>query len=308
MLRIKHGFSGQRLIVFPFYIIEEALNNPLVRDLVVHSMGYFPKAEGHYIDRATGCGEYILIYCTKGEGWFILNGQKHNVPENHFFILPAECPHQYGSSEHSPWYIYWAHFKGTKAELIYEQLKGVNAITLENHSRIGDRTAIFDELLNLLESGTDTSIVNYVNLTFNHLISTFLYINTYREAKYTHNKAENTFFISLATHFMIENIENKLTLKDLSKQFGYSESYIYRLFLKETQYSPINYFIHMKIQRACQLLQNKNMKINQVALKLGFDDPYYFSRIFKKIIGISPKDYKQNVKSQQNTPPFPKQE
>lgn len=65
MAKIKHGFSGQRLIVYPFYVIEQALNNPLVADLVVHSMGYFPKAESHYIDRASGCGEYLLIYCTK---------------------------------------------------------------------------------------------------------------------------------------------------------------------------------------------------------------------------------------------------
>lgn len=116
MAKIKHGFSGQRLIVYPFYVIEQALNNPLVADLVVHSMGYFPKAESHYIDRASGCGEYLLIYCTKGEGWYVLDGKRYVVPENHFFILPAEKPHQYGSSEHDPWYIYWAHFKGKKAK------------------------------------------------------------------------------------------------------------------------------------------------------------------------------------------------
>ena len=97
MAKIKHGFSGQRLIVYPFYVIEQALNNPLVADLVVHSMGYFPKAESHYIDRASGCGEYLLIYCTKGEGWYVLDGKRYVVPENHFFILPAEKPHQYGS-------------------------------------------------------------------------------------------------------------------------------------------------------------------------------------------------------------------
>ena len=86
MAKIKHGFSGQRLIVYPFYVIEQALNNPLVADLVVHSMGYFPKAESHYIDRASGCGEYLLIYCTKGEGWYVLDGKRYVVPENHFFI------------------------------------------------------------------------------------------------------------------------------------------------------------------------------------------------------------------------------
>lgn len=71
----------------------------------------------------------------------------------------------------------------------------------------------------------------------------------------------------------------------MASHFGYSESYMYRLFFKETGYAPMNYFLHMKIDRACQLLLHTNMKINQVALKLGFDDPYYFSRIFKKIVG-----------------------
>ena len=51
----------------------------------------------------------------------------------------------------------------------------------------------------------------------------------------------------------------------------------------------------LTIDRACQLLLHTNMKINQVALKLGFDDPYYFSRIFKKIVGTSPKDYRHSL-------------
>lgn len=292
MPRIKHGFAGQRLIVYPFYIVEQALKNPLVSDLVVHSMGYFPKAEGHFIDRTSGCGEYLLIYCTKGEGWFVLDNKKYIVPENHFFILPAEHPHQYGSSDQAPWSIYWAHFKGAKASYISKQLPGVIPIEMDNNSRIGDRIAFFDELLNVLESETDEATVNYVNLSFNHLMSSFLYVKTYRDAKHAQRKAENTFFISLATHYMNENIENKLTLSDLASRFGYSESYLYRLFFKETQYAPMNYFLHMKIERACQLLLNTNMKINQIALKLGFDDPYYFSRIFKKIAGSSPKAYR----------------
>ena len=155
----------------------------------------------------------------------------------------------------------------------------------------------FDELLNIMESGTEESIVNYVNLSFNHLISSFLYISTYRKAKHTKEKAENTYFISLATHFMYENIENKLTLRDLASHFGYSDSYFYRLFFKETKYAPVTYFLYLKIERACQLLKSTNLKINQIALKLAFDDPYYFSRIFKKIVGMSPKAYRESLSS-----------
>lgn len=297
MVRIRHGFTGERLIVFPFYVVEKALNNPLISDLVIHSMGYFPKAENHYIVRESGTGEYILIYCTKGEGWFILDDKKYIVPENHFFVLPADVPHQYGSSENNPWYIYWVHFKGRKSKTIFEHLRGVISIEMGNDSRISDRIAFFDELLNIMESGTEESIVNYVNLSFNHLISSFLYISTYRKAKHTKEKAENTYFISLATHFMYENIENKLTLRDLASHFGYSDSYFYRLFFKETKYAPVTYFLYLKIERACQLLKSTNLKINQIALKLAFDDPYYFSRIFKKIVGMSPKAYRESLSS-----------
>jgi transcriptional regulator GlxA family with amidase domain len=65
------------------------------------------------------------------------------------------------------------------------------------------------------------------------------------------------------------------------------------MFCKEVQFSPINYFLHLKIERAGQLLLHTNMKINQISLKLGFDDPYYFSRLFKKIKGVSPKQYRE---------------
>lgn len=294
MVKIRRGFTGQRLVVYPFYVVEQALNNPLSSDLVVHSMGYFPKAGNHYVNRESGCGEYILIYCTKGEGWFILDGKKHIVPENHFFVLPAECPHQYGSSDHDPWYIYWVHFKGRKARYISEMLQGVIPINMDHYSRIDDRITFFDELLNVMESETEESTVNYINLSFNHLISSFLYVSTYRDAKYSKRKAENTFFISLATHFMNENIEKKLTLKDMASHFGYSESYFHRLFFKETKYPPITYFLHLKIERACQLLKNTHMKVNQISLKLGFDDAYYFSRLFKKMVGVSPRVYRQS--------------
>lgn len=293
MVRIKDGFVGQRLAVYPFFIIEQALNNPLTSDLVVHSMGYFPKAAGHYINRPNGCGEYILIYCINGKGFFKLGGVQHAVCENQFFVLPAEEPHQYWADEESPWSIYWVHFKGSKAVSIFKQLNDVNQISLNDHSRMQDRIGFFDELLNIMESELKESSVDYVNMSINHLFATFLYIDEYRAAKYPVQKANYTSFISLATHYMNENIEKHLTLEDMAAHFGYSKSYFYRLFYKETGYAPITYLQNIKIKRAAELFANTSLKVNQVALKMGFDDPYYFSRLFKKVMGVAPVSYKK---------------
>jgi AraC family transcriptional regulator of arabinose operon len=296
MIRIRHSFVGQQLIVLPFNIITRSLNNPLTSDLVIHSMGFFPNAKNHYIDRPNGCGENLLIYCTKGEGWYILNNEKVIVPENHFFILPAEQPHQYGASEQSPWSIYWVHFKGSKASIISDKLKGLHYIEPSEASRKDDRIIFFEELITALQLGNDEDIINYANLSLGHLLSTFLYVQTYRDVKKGVTGKQNSFFISQATHYLNENIENQLNLKEIANHFGYSESHFCRLFMKEIHFSPASYFMQLKIERACQLLQSTNLKINQIAMKLSLEDPYYFSRIFKKIKGVSPKVYRIRTK------------
>lgn len=293
MPRIKEGFPGQRLIVMPFYKLRNALENPLVQGLVIHSMGHYPHAENHYYARAQGCNEYILIYCTQGEGWFELDNKVHRIKAHTFFILPADTPHRYGAGESSPWHIYWLHFKGDKAPAVYERLKGVHTISPDGDSRLGDRIKLFDELLNLLEGEISDENYNYANLALTHLLATFLYIAPFRKAKNIRNSAQNTYFISLATHFMNEHVDKELRLKDMAGRFGYSQSYFHRLFQRETGYSPMQYFLNLKIGRAQQLLQDTNVKINQIALRSGFEDPYYFSRCFKKFTGSSPKEYRE---------------
>ncbi|MBO4721034.1 MAG: AraC family transcriptional regulator [Prevotella sp.] len=292
MIKIKHGFTGQRLVVFPFYMIEEALQNSLTSELAIHSMGYFPNAEHHYIDRPSGTDEYILIYCIKGQGFYTLNGERQTVKANQFFILPPNVAHQYGASENHPWHIYWAHYKGSRADAVYEKLAGLQTITTSENSRMTDRKTLFDEMLNVMEGHTDSESICYVNMCFNQLLASFLYIDVYREAKFPSGKSENISFISRATHYMNENIENRLTIHDMASHMGYSESHFYRLFYEQTHYAPMTYFMHLKINHACYLISSTRLQINQIAMKLGFDDPYYFSRFFKKMTGKSPKEYR----------------
>ena len=60
--------------------------------------------------------------------------------------------------------------------------------------------------------------------------------------------------------------------------------------------SPIEYFIHLKMQKACQLLYTEDSRVKQIAALLGYDDPYYFSRLFKKYMNTSPETYRKSVR------------
>ena len=92
--------------------------------------------------------------------------------------------------------------------------------------------------------------------------------------------------------FMHENVQNNLTLSQLAAQFKYSPSHFSDMFRQEIGGSPIHYFIQLKMQKACQLLEFSELKINEISQSLGFEDPAYFSRTFSKIIGIPPSLYR----------------
>ena len=96
---------------------------------------------------------------------------------------------------------------------------------------------------------------------------------------------------------MNDNIESNLKITDFANFCGYSKSYFYRKFVKEIGYPPMDYFIRLKIDKACKLLIQTDMKVNQIAHKLGFKESQYFSRTFSHVMGFSPLEFrKQNFK------------
>jgi YesN/AraC family two-component response regulator len=93
---------------------------------------------------------------------------------------------------------------------------------------------------------------------------------------------------------MHENITKKLTLSQLSDMVGLSPTYLSRAFKERTGYSLIHFFNKLKIDKAKELIIDGDRKIKEVAKELGFGDEFYFSRLFKKIEGVSPLDFYNN--------------
>ena len=98
--------------------------------------------------------------------------------------------------------------------------------------------------------------------------------------------------------YLRKNIDKPLTLQNMADHAQLSKSHFSRLFKEQTNYTPMDYFIRLKLQRACMLLSFTQQSVQAIGLAVGYSDPYYFSRIFKKIIGTSPRAFRadpQNV-------------
>lgn len=91
--------------------------------------------------------------------------------------------------------------------------------------------------------------------------------------------------------YIIDNISRKLSLKEVADLFGYSQAYLSSLFSRLCGMSFVDYVTKEKITRAKQMMATSDAKIYSVATSLGFESPFYFSKVFKKVTGLSPSEY-----------------
>jgi len=284
MPRQKDGFQGEWSVVLPPMVVEMSKKDELVSSLFVTDIGYYPNATHHYRERKQAIDQYVLIYCVDGSGWYQLGGQEYPVTKNQFFILPAGEPHIYGANE--SWTIYWVHFGGLHAAIFAEGMQKPQRINVALNSRIRDRINIFEELLSTLHAGQGIEDLRYASSLLHHFLASMRYLGQFRRAE----GASDT--VEAAIHYMQENIENRIALQDVLSYIGYSQSHFSSLFRKRTGESPIAYFNRLKIEYACKLLKETDLRINQICFKIGIEDSFYFSRLFSKAIGMSPTKYR----------------
>ncbi len=92
--------------------------------------------------------------------------------------------------------------------------------------------------------------------------------------------------------YMTAHLDQPITISALSAMVGLSPSSFFELFRKVTNHTPLNWFIRTRIRRACELLEQTNLPIKQIADQVGYQDPLYFSRVFKSVGGIPPTEYR----------------
>ncbi|WP_212005458.1 AraC family transcriptional regulator [Chitinophaga sp. HK235] len=290
MIRKREGFQGQRAIVIPRNILlERCAADPVMKTMYITDIGYYPKAQFHYCKRLNGAPEHILIYCQEGRGSIRLKKSEYPIKAGDCFLIPREWAHAYHAHDTDPWTIYWAHFAGHTADAIVhtaiQQLNGHQTFLLHANERI----ALFDSIYQQLERGYRTENLLYANMSFWSFLASCIYPGCYHPGK--SKPGQDT--IDHAIDYMNNHLDRMLTLEQMAQSINLSISHFSWLFKHNTGYSPIEYFNHLKVQKACQYLHFTHLRIKEIAALLGIEDPYYFSRLFTKVMGLSPAQYRE---------------
>lgn len=291
--RKGRGFTGERMIEIPKEVIEKCRILPLISHLFITQMGFFPKARHHYYQRPTGMSQVILLYCTDGQGWIQVPNGRVTIQAGSVFAIAPGVPHSYGADTDNPWTIYWFHLNGSQCAAVTTTTKN-DVESAPQALRVGfseERIRLFDQIVSTFLNGYSPANLLFANLTLSYFLGSLVLPENFQPKTRVGTTATPT---EKAIQFMQDNLTKPITLDNIAQSAQLSISFFSRKFRQETGYAPIDYFNHLRIQKACQLLHFGELRINEVASQIGIDDPFYFSRLFRKQMGVSPVEYRKS--------------
>jgi AraC-like DNA-binding protein len=231
--------------------------------------------------------EFQMVYISSGEGVFSAEDKTYPVKSGSMLLLLPGMKHFYKPLYETGWHEYWVGFTGSFfTDLVKKGLLSKEHIffDLGLHDYV---LSIFTQIFDEVRAQHPLYQIKTCSLVFTLLAEL---LTSERRRQYP-NYAQQ--IVEQAKYLMEANINTEIDLQEVARLIGISTSRLNDIFKAHTSMTPYQYYIQIKIHRACRLLEQPNMTIKEAAITLGFDDQYYFSRLFKQKTGIPPSQWKQ---------------
>ena len=274
--------------------------------LVVNTVGYdelgvgdpYPTkghGDGYYFDVERGrvLDEYQLLYLVEGEGVLSTSAVKNvRLKAGDMFLVFPGVWHTYHPVEGNVWKSYWIGFQGrnTDDRMNYGFLSGDKPVYNIGYS--SDVVMLYRTAIKAAkEEGACSQqlLAGIVNNLLGLMYSLERNMKLNRRGGYVE-------MIAKARIMIREGVESKITVHEIAAELGSSYSNFRKLFKEYTGMSPALYQQNLRLQRAKELLSSTDMSIKEIAYRLNFDSPDYFSSKFKAKVGCKPSEYRTGMK------------
>lgn len=247
----------------------------------------------YVIDRPNGMKGYIINFTSKGEGTLFSGENAFHVKAGDLLLFPPSATHYYHRKEDSSaWFHRWIYFRPRAFwnEWLTWQ-KQHNGVFVTSNLEPQSCTHIENLFIDI--EYTAKSDLPYRNdLSINLLEQLLIRCKTLQPN--VMNKALDPRIIQ-AIHYMTQNLNQNFTLEDVAADIYLSPSRLGHLFRDEMKMTMTQWRDDQRISRAKQLLVTTNYSISHIGRIIGYSDPLYFSRVFKRLSGVSPKQYRENI-------------
>lgn len=260
------------------------------QDFYVHCCGHYKliTRQEFITTRIHGLNNYQLLYLAKGSAKFRINQEMLTVKAGECVLYyPGEEQHYSYHLEDQP-DVYWIHFS-YHDKYDFGKVSGFHESNIYHVGTDSSYVFLFNQIIQELQLKT-YSYQEVASLQLQELLLKMM--RNYRTQgipgfkKLYNNQVENAILI-----FHLKYDEN-FSIRDYVKDHKLNYSRFIDNFTKTTGVSPRQYIIQTRMQKAMELLNSTPLSIQDISGMIGYDNPLYFSRLFKKIIGMSPSEYR----------------
>jgi len=254
--------------------------------LSVYNAGYEQCQSNHSWGPALR-DHYLIHFVVSGSGTLRCNQQEYKIHAGELFITYPAQVSAYQADSEDPWQYNWVGFNGTDARRL---VKMTGFSRQQPVLRSDDAELTGNLLRRIADAGDNTAaadaeMAGCLYLFLAHLI---------RMNQNTSTANPRQTYVTGALRYIQYNYANDIGVNDIAHYVGISRSQLYRAFLQDFGVSPHTYLQTYRINEACSLLHDPTYSVAEVAGSVGFNDPLYFSRVFKSIKGTTPSAYQKN--------------
>lgn len=231
---------------------------------------------------------FLCFVVLSGEGELSYDGQNYQLHSGDCVFIDCRKAYSHSTSDNL-WSLQWCHFYAPSLPAVYEKYKERGGRPLFHPENIDLFTGLLSDLYNL------AAMSDYIrDMRINEKLGTLLTLlmeqSWHPECMTVSRKRME--LIEIKKH-LDEHYAEKITLDDLAKRFFINKFYLSKIF-KETYGTTVNnYLISKRITRAKQLLRFTDMTVDEIGVAVGMGDANYFSRMFRKVEGSSPSEYRK---------------
>ncbi len=249
-----------------------------------HPDGYF-----FHPERGRTFNEYQMLYIHQGGGHFLsAHGGEHEVrPGDVFRVFPNEW-HTYAPDPKTGWQGYWIGFKGQNIDA---RVRAGFFTPQEPVSHVGfsaELVRLYEEALRVANEEAAFHQQMLAGIV-NHMIGL---VYTLERTLALGHQGEQVDMIQRARLRIRQTLEENVSIQMIANEMGVGYSNFRKLFKEHTGLSPFVFQQDLKLQRAKELLSTTQMSVKEIAYRLGFDSPDYFSQKFKMKVGVKPSDFR----------------
>ena len=237
--------------------------------------------------RPLGRPDYQLLYVATGKAWFTIDGVATEVPEGNMFLYRPHVPQQYTYYLSDKPEVYWLHFTGKEASRFCEE-----AGFLKNQILYTGISSKYQELFLSVIRELQLTRPCFEELSALHLEHLFLLLTRMKEdGGFQKSKMQKE--MEQAVRFFHENLSKNIEIEDYARTHHMSTCWFIRSFKEYAGLPPRKYLTDIRIKKARELLESTDYSVGEIGGITGYENPLYFSRIFKKVTGVSPMEYRK---------------